>query len=690
MASATVTAKEPEREDADSDRGSAPEPDPDPYENLWPLEERKGFDWMLEQAVQSAEDIPANFGGPAFWRTKFLSTRKIEPYIDYAGSQYPGSKPGGVDTFRILLNNFWQAFGNTSEDGAPIAYWDWKGAIDKHGLPAVLKGALTGDLQTLIGGPLMLLLRRYFYENGPMYKLAFGPRSFLIVSDPAMARHILQKSAENYDKGMLAEILKPIMGTGLIPADPIVWRSRRRVIAPGFHKRWLDRMLQLFGESNDVLVDSLDKIAVSEAPPLPRTPAEWKAWKANPGSAPAGVVDMEERFCSVSLDIIGRAVFNYDFGSTTAESPVVQAVYRLLQEAEFRTTSFVPYWELPFAHLLPSQKEYRRDQALLNKTLDELIEQAFATQRERELEELENQDYEGEEDVSLLRFLVDMRGEEASGSQLRDDLMTMLIAGHETTAAVLTWTLYELFHPSGRSAHHLTRLRQEMSAVLGDRTRITYADVQEMSFLRYCLAESLRMYPQPPVLLRRALVDDVLPQGFRVPRGADVFISTWNIHMSPDVWENPATFDPTRFERPAPGDPARNWKGYDPTKVGSSLFPNEMASDFAFVPFGGGARRCLGDQFAVLEAAVAVARVLRRFDFSFACETIPRGTDDIGVADVGMRTGATIHTESGMWMSVLRRSAEAIAEDAVGAEQSADAAPESGPPVRAGRCPVAH
>merc|ERR1719171_892982 len=289
----------------------------------------------------------------------------------------------------------------------------------------------------------------------------------------------------------------------------------------------------------------------------------------------------EERFCSVSLDIIGRAVFNYDFASTTAESPVVQAVYRLLQEAEFRTTSFVPYWDLPGAHNLPSQKKFLEDQALLNRTLDELIKQAFETQQERDLEELEEKDYGEEEDVSLLRFLVDMRGEDATCSQLREDLMTMLIAGHETTAAVLTWTLYELFHPSGRSQHHLARLREEISAVLGSRTNTTYADIKEMSFLRNCLAESLRMSPQPPVLLRRAIDDDELPQGFRVPRGGDVFISTWNIHMSPDIWENPETFDPTRFERPIAAVPGRSWDGYDPSKVGSSLFPGEMASDFA-------------------------------------------------------------------------------------------------------------
>jgi cytochrome P450 len=657
----------------------------------WPVEKRDGVDWQFERAMRAAEKIPGKFGGPAFWRNQFLVTKKGEPYLDFAGSTYPGSKPGAIDAMRILLNNFWQAFGNDSEDGSPTAYWDWKGAIKKHGAGAVVKGAMTGDLQTLIGGPLMLLLRRYYEENGAMYKLAFGPRSFLIVSDPAMARHILVSNAKNYDKGMLAEILAPIMGQGLIPADPIVWKTRKPALKPGFHKRWLDRMMILFAESNDDLVESLDAVAgrgtEATKAAFSATPAAWKAWKKDPAQAPAGVCDMEERFCSVSLDIIGRAVFNYDFGSTFAESPVVQAVYRLLQEAEFRTTSFVPYWQIPGAHLLPSQAKFLSDQALLNATLDDLVAKALATRQERDLEELENREYDEEEDASLLRFLVDIRGEEISGSQLRDDLMTMLIAGHETTAAVLTWTIYELFHPSGRSAHHLARLRDEIGAVLGDRTRLTYADVQEMKFLRNCLAESLRMYPQPPVLLRRSLDDDVLPSGFKIPRGADVFISTWNIHMSPDIWESPETFDPTRFERPVDPVPERSWSGYDPGKVGSSLFPAEIASDFAFVPFGGGSRRCLGDQFAILEAAVALSRMVRRYDFTFACEDLPQEqSGDIRVADVGMRTGATIHTESGLWMAVDRRSEAAVAQDGTGARQASG----SSGPAPAGRCPVDH
>ena len=158
--------------------------------------------------------------------------------------------------------------------------------------------------------------------------------------------------------------------------------------------------------------------------------------------------------------------------------------------------------------------------------------------------------------------------------------------------------------------------------------------------------ESLRLYPEPPVLIRRARTEDELPQGssvmkdgIKLLRGTDIFVSTWNLHRSPELWENPYTFDPTRWERPFKNENVKGWEGYNPDKV-SGLYPNENAADFAFLPFGGGARKCVGDQFAVIEAAVTLSVILKNFDFTFV------GSPD----DVGMQTGATIHTMNGLKM----------------------------------------
>jgi cytochrome P450 len=99
-----------------------------------------------------------------------------------------------------------------------------------------------------------------------------------------------------------------------------------------------------------------------------------------------------------------------------------------------------------------------------------------------------------------------------------------------------------------------------------------------------------------------------MKDGVRVLRGTDIFISTWNLHRSPDLWDEPLAFDPTRWERPFTNSKIPGWGGYDPDKI-TGLYPNEQATDFAFLPFGGGARKCVGDQFAMLEAAATMVRL---------------------------------------------------------------------------------
>ena len=256
-------------------------------------------------------------------------------------------------------------------------------------------------------------------------------------------------------------------------------------------------------------------------------------------------LNMEAEFGSVALDIIGRAVFNYDFKSVDTASPVIKAVYRALQEAEYRSTSFIPYWNLPFSnYFMQNLQDFEKNMKLLNDVLDDLIAKAIDSQVEEDVEELETRNYATMENPSLLRFLVDMRGEESTSVQLRDDLMTMLIAGHETTAAVLTWTFYELC----QQPELMSRVQKEVDDVLRG-SHPKSEDMANLPLIRLCLSETLRMYPEPPLLIRRALEDDVLPKGGAktktfIPKGTDIFIGTWNIHRSEEYWEEPNKHNP--------------------------------------------------------------------------------------------------------------------------------------------------
>jgi len=304
----------------------------------------------------------------------------------------------------------------------------------------------------------------------------------------------------------------------------------------------------------------------------------------------------------------------------------------------------LPYWNLPFANILvPRLRRFNNDLKLLDNVLNDLITNALATQNQQDIEELEKRNYDEMENPSLLRFLVDMRGEDTTSTQLRDDLMTMLIAGHETTAAVLTWALFEL----SQQPELYARVRKEIDEVVGDRMP-TFDDIPKLQLIRLVIAESLRMYPEPPLLIRRALEDHVLPVGnsgfaAKIMRGTDIFIAVYNIHRSEMYWDNPTKFDPERFLRPFKNPNVPGWEGYTPNI--NTLYPNEVHSDFAFLPFGGGTRKCVGDQFACMEAAITLAMVIKRFDFNLA----------IKPEDVGIYTGATIHTRNGLMMKVSNR-----------------------------------
>ena len=491
----------------------------------------------------------------------------------------------------------------------------------------VAEGAVTD----LFDRPLFYSLYDWFLEHGSVYKLAFGPKSFVVVSDPIVARYILRENAFSYDKGVLAEILEPIMGKGLIPADLDTWKQRRKVITPGFHALFIEAMVRVFTKCSERTILKLEALIE----------------KGDHGDK-STIVNLEEEFSNLALDIIGLGVFNFDFDSVNKESPVIKAVYGTLFEAEHRSTFYIPYWNLPLTQwIVPRQRKFRSDLKVINNCLDDLIKNAKETRQEADVEKLQQRDYSSLKDASLLRFLVDMRGADVDDRQLRDDLMTMLIAGHETTAAVLTWSIFLL-------AQNPTKMRKaqaEIDSVLIDGV-ITAEKLKKLEYIRLIIVEALRLYPQPPLLIRRSLRPDKLPggyngakEGYEIPAGTDIFLSIYNLHRSPYFWDSPNEFEPERFTVPKKDENIEGWAGFDPDRSPGAMYPNEIIADFAFLPFGGGPRKCVGDQFALLESTVALALLLQKFDVEL------RGSPD----EVEMVTGATIHTKNGLWCRLRKR-----------------------------------
>ncbi|EMS64313.1 Cytochrome P450 97B2, chloroplastic [Triticum urartu] len=452
-----------------------------------------------------------------------------------------------------------------------------------------------GSLASVAGEAFFLPLYDLFLTYGGVFRLNFGPKSFLIVSDPDVAKHILRDNSKAYSKGILAEILEFVMGTGLIPADGEIWRVRRRAIVPALHQKYVTAMIGLFGNASDRLCQKLDKAA-----------------------SDGEDVEMESLFSRLTLDVIGKAVFNYDFDSLSYDNGIVEAVYVTLREAEMRSTSPIPTWEIPiWKDISPRQRKVNEALALINNILDELIATCKRMVDEEDLQF--HEEYMNEKDPSILHFLL-ASGDDVSSKQLRDDLMTMLIAGHETSAAVLTWTFYLL----SKYPNVMSKLQAEADAVLGDGLP-TLDDVKKLKYTTRVINESLRLYPQPPVLIRRSLEDDMLGE-YPIGKGEDIFISIWNLHRCPKHWDDADVFNPERWPLDGPN-------------------PNETNQKFSYLPFGGGPRKCVGDMFATFETVVATAMLVKRFDFQMAP----------GAPPVEMTTGATIHTTKGLNMTVTRR-----------------------------------
>jgi carotene epsilon-monooxygenase len=483
----------------------------------------------------------------------------------------------------------------------------WGGAAD-----APVADAKPDDIKDLLGGALFKALYKWMEESGPIYLLPTGPASsFLVVSDPAAAKHVL-RATDNpanpvYEKGLVAEVSSFLFGDGFAITGGDAWRVRRRAVGPALHRAYLDAMVgQVFAPASDVLAAKLRAAAATGAP-----------------------IDLEACFSQLTLDIIGKAVFNHDFASLQSSSPVIQAVYTALKETESRATDVLPLWRWPaVAWLSPRQKAASAAVKIIRDTTEDLVARCKALVDAEAAGTIDLNDPAAAADAtpSVLRFLIAAR-DDVDSTQLRDDLLSMLVAGHETTASVLTWTLYELMRAPACAAE----ARAEVDAVLAGTAGGALASAADVAALRYvtrCVNESMRLYPHPPVLLRRARAPDTLPGGVSVPVGQDVMISVYNIHRSPAVWPDaPNAFNPARFGPLA-----------DP-------HPNETNTDYRFIPFSGGPRKCVGDAFATMESVTALASLIAQFDFT----PVP------GREDPGMTTGATIHTKNGLWVTVKER-----------------------------------
>ena len=252
----------------------------------------------------------------------------------------------------------------------------WLTALQRNWGDAALAGvpradASPEDVKDLLGGALFLALYKWMGQSGPVYLLPTGPiTSFLVISDPQAAKHVL-RSYPKYGKGLVREVAEFLFGDGFAISEGELWKGRRRAVVPSLHKAYLDAMVaRVFYPCTERLEQKLSAAAATGA-----------------------ALDMEACFSQLTLDIIGKAVFNYDYNALTTDSPVIQAVYTALKETEQRATDLLPIWKVPFLAIFdPRQRKAQAAVAVIRKTTEELIakcreivdrEQARASQHTR-------------------------------------------------------------------------------------------------------------------------------------------------------------------------------------------------------------------------------------------------------------------------------------------------------------------
>ncbi|MEJ1158662.1 cytochrome P450 [Prosthecomicrobium sp. N25] len=413
-------------------------------------------------------------------------------------------------------------------------------------------------LRALTSNPLNVWTRQAYEE--PFVDLpgnVIGPR--LLVNDPEAIRRILVENEGNYLRDDLQlRILRRTIGLGLFTAEGAAWRAQRKVVAPLFSARAVSGFLPAMAAAAEAGIERLS---------------------ASPDGT---VLDVAEQMSTIALDVLERTLFRDGFRTPLAE--VGRHSKRFVDGAGAVTILDVlglPEW-IPGLRLL----RVRSDQRALSAMVDRMIAARRAAPPKP--------DGEGPETRDILSALLAAADRETgiglSEREVRDNVLTFIGAGHETTGYALSWALFLLSGaPDVRAA-----AEAEADAVLGS-DREAPAGIADLPLVRAVIEESMRLYPTAPFLSRVARQDDVIG-GRPIRAGSLVLIVPWLLHRHRRLWSDPDVFDPGRFL------PDRR----------------ESVPRFAYLPFGAGPRVCIGSAFALQEATLVLARILSRFRFDLA------------------------------------------------------------------------
>ena len=393
-------------------------------------------------------------------------------------------------------------------------------------------------------GTMQALQRAY---GDVMYSPLLNTPSYLL-SHPDHVQYVLQANHRNYRQSRSREKLRWALGNGLLTNDGESWLKQRRLMQPAFHRKRIAH----FGET---ITNETQELL-----------AQWQA-----RASQEKPLDISSEMMRLTLAIVSRTMF----GATVAQDvEELGPAITVVQEETYRR-QFVLF-DLPEWVPLPQLRRARQAFRTIERVVTRIVEERRRT--------------DAPEHNDLLAMLLNAKdadtGEPMDDTQLRDEVRTVFLAGHETTANALTWTWYLL----ACNPDSAKKLRSELARVLGGRVP-TVDDLPQLAYTKMVIEESMRLLPPAWTMSREAIADDEI-DGYRIPSGSTVVLSQFITQRHPDFWEDPEKFEPERFT---------------PERV-------HQRHRFAYFPFGGGPRFCIGSNFAMLEAQLVLATIAQRYE----------------------------------------------------------------------------
>ncbi|MFI9008092.1 cytochrome P450 [Actinosynnema sp. NPDC053489] len=385
-------------------------------------------------------------------------------------------------------------------------------------------------------------------QYGDAVRLRLGPKSMYFFNHPDHAKYVLADNPGNFVKGIGLVHARRALGDGLLTSEGELWKAQRKTIQPVFQAK------RIAGKADVIAQEAAGMVAKLRA------------------HRDGGPIDISEEMTGLTLGVLGRALLDADLGAFESIGHSFEAVQNQAM-FEMMSLSTVPHW-VP----LPIQRRFHRARADLDRIVAQLAEERRANPTE-----------DGDDILSRLVEATRNEPDPAVAHQrMRDEMVTLLLAGHETTASTLSWT----FHLADKHPEVWERMHAEAVEVLGDRLP-TFQDIPRLRYTTQVIQEVMRLYPPVWILPRITREEDEIG-GYHVPAGADVLICPYTLHRHPDFWEEPDAFDPDRFS------PGRS----------------SGRSRYAYIPFGAGPRVCVGSGLGMMEATIVAASVVRELRLS--------------------------------------------------------------------------